>query len=88
MNEKKRNSGDVAKAVWALNLINHLCVCVKNKRAPMLVLEKKSKKLVSFTFEQIVGQVFEAMTGLTASDWIVPTPPKSERKRAKKGGAS
>ena len=87
MNKKKRNAGDVARAVAALNLINRLCVCVQNKRRPMLVMEKKTGKLASFTFEQAVGAVFEAMTGLTASDWIVPTPPPKERKRAKKGGA-
>lgn len=87
MSEKKRNKGDVARAIAALNLINRLCVCVENKRRPMLVMEKKTGKFASFTFEQAVGACFESMTGLTASDWIVPTPPPTERKRAKKGGA-
>lgn len=87
MNKNKRDAGDVARAVAALSLINRLCVCVKNNRRPMMVMDAKTGKLASFTFDQAVGAVFEAMTGLTASDWIVPTPPPKERKRAKKGGA-
>ncbi len=83
----KRSKKDTLRAVEAINLINRLCACMKNKRRPMLVMEKKTGKLVSFTFEQAVGAVFEAMTGISAVDWIVPTPDKTPDKQKRKGGA-
>jgi len=79
---KKMGRTDAQKAIKALELINRLCVCVKNKRRPVLAMDR-SGKLSSFTFEQAAGEVFEAMTGLPAADWIEPAPDKWKRK----GGA-
>ena len=75
--QRKFTKAETARAVNALHLINRLCVCVKNKRRPVLSMDRTGK-LSSFTFEQAAGAVFEAMTGLPAHEFIV-FPDKKQR---------